>query len=197
MAKRVIQECDLTKQEYDPDETVTLVFKKKGKSGRTYELSSSAATKLEQQLVAGKEAILPEDWQFSGVSRRAATATNSDGRRRRTLEDLETEEGQDDTKFVSKKKAELKEAGVIKDEERQEPAEQVISEALEAPKSKNNGCRHLNKGRIQTTLKGGKRFIYRKCVDCRTNVPEMTTETREAFMNGKTDPDVRARDLNT
>ncbi|MCI0559952.1 MAG: hypothetical protein MN733_15785, partial [Nitrososphaera sp.] len=120
MAKRVIQECDLTKQEYDPEETVTLVIKKKGKqSGRTYELSPSAAAKLEQQLVAGKESILPDDWQFGGTSRRASAETSSDSRRRRTLGDLEAEDEQDDTKFVAKKKAELREAGVIKPEEEQ------------------------------------------------------------------------------
>lgn len=192
MAKRVIQECDLTKQEYDPDETVTLVIKKKGKqSGRTYELSQNAATKLEQQLVAGKEAALLEDWQFGGTGRQLLVPTNSNDKQHRTLGDLEAE---DDSKFVSDKRAELKEAGVIKAEEREEPAESVVSEALGAPKS-NGGCRHLNKGRIQTTLKGSKRFVYRMCADCRTRIPEMTTEERKAFMDGKTDPDVRVRDL--
>ena len=33
MAKRVIQECDLTKQEYDPADTVIITIKKKDKTG--------------------------------------------------------------------------------------------------------------------------------------------------------------------
>ena len=91
MAKRIIQECDLTKQEYDPDETVTLVFKKKGKTnGRTYELSSSAATKLEQQLVAGKEAALEEGWGFTKNNSR--TPRSMEETPVRTLGDLENEE---------------------------------------------------------------------------------------------------------
>jgi hypothetical protein len=202
MGKRVIQECDLTKQEYDPEETVTLVFKKKGKTGRSYDLSPAAATKLEQQLVAGKEAILPEDWQFGGsVSRRERTETAEGGRRRgRTFEDVAGDDVEDDSRFVREKKAELREAGVIHEPEegqeqtREEPTESVIGEAVGAPKSK-DACPHLNKGRIQTTLRGGKRAVYRLCSDCRKRIPEMTTAAKDAFLNGKTDPDVRSRDL--
>ena len=66
MAKRIVQECDLTKTEIpEGDEIVTITIKRQGKkSGRSYELSSKAAAQLEQQLVAGKEAALDENWSF-------------------------------------------------------------------------------------------------------------------------------------
>jgi hypothetical protein len=186
MAKRVIQECDLTKQEYDPDETVVLVIKKKGKqTGRTYELSSSAATKLEQQLVAGKEAALDENWNFS-VSNKPIRATNKPTTR--TLADLESEE-----QIIANKQAELRQAGII-EAEREAPEKPVLSGVIETPVN-SNGCRHLNKSRIQTTLKGGKRFAFRTCADCRIKIPEMTIDEKKAFMSGKPDPDVNMRDL--
>lgn len=187
MAKRVIQECDLTKQEYDPDETVKLTITRNGKKGRTYELSADAANKLEQQLVGGPQ--LPVGWSFGGTVQATVEDRPSGGK---TLGDLEAE---DDAKFVASKKAELREAGVLTDEQREEPQEEVLAETLGAPKN-DNGCRHINKGRIQTTLKGGKRSVYRLCNDCRTRIPEMTAEERRSFMAGKvSDPDVRARDL--
>lgn len=190
MGKRVIIECDLTKQEYDPDGTVTLVLKRAGKkAGRTYELSPDAAAKLEQQLVAGPEAKLPVDWKFIGAS---VSESHPRARPKRTLEDLENEP-EDDSSFVAAKKAELKEAGVIQETPREEPAEIVVSEALGAPKG--SKCPHLNKGRVQTTLKGGKRFAFRTCKECRAKIPMATVEEKEAFMNGKLDSDVRMRDL--
>lgn len=188
MGKRVIIECDLTKQEYDPDGTVTLVFKRAGKkAGRTYELSPDAAAKLEQQLVAGPK--LPSNWIFAGF---AEPESAPRARPKRTLEDLENEP-EDDSSFVAAKKAELKEAGVIQETPREEPTEIVVSEALGAPKG--SKCSHLNKGRVQTTLKGGKRFAFRTCKECRAKIPMATVEEKEAFMNGKLDSDVRMRDL--
>jgi len=185
MGKRVIQECDLTKLEYDPDETVKITITRNGKKGRTYELSADAANKLEQQLVGGPK--LSADWSFGTTTFSREVESNKP----RTLGDLEA----DDASFVADKRAELKEAGVISDEQRQEPEEEILAEPLGAPKS-TNGCRHLNKGRIQTTLKGGKRSIYRLCNDCRTRVPEMTAEERKSFMAGKiADPDVRVREI--
>lgn len=66
MGKRQLFFCDLTKHELkEDDEMVILTLKRKDKkTSRTYEISSEAATKLEQQLVAGSEATLPKNWGF-------------------------------------------------------------------------------------------------------------------------------------
>lgn len=160
MAKRVIQECDLTKQEYDPDETVTIVIKKKGKStGRTYELSPTAAAKLEQQLVAGKEAILGDDWSFSSQS----CDNNSKSTKKITLADLEHE---------------------VQEEEQPEVQQESFytEESLDSriEQKKQELCTHLNKGRIQTTFKDGKRFVYRLCTGCHKRIEEKTASEKRA-----------------
>lgn len=172
MAKRVIQECDLTKQEYDPDETVKITIKRKNKgAGRVYELSPAAASKLEQQLVAGPEAMLPNDWSF-GYSKPDAKTEEP-----QTLADF------DDDQLVASKKSELREAGILREEE----------ETTERTAVNDSGCTHMNKGRIMTTLQDNKRFVYRKCKNCNARVPEMTAEQRQQYMNGKVDPDVRIK----
>jgi RNA polymerase-binding transcription factor DksA len=169
--------CDLTKLEYDPEETVVITIKKKGKSkGRSYDLSPEAASKLEQQLVAGAEAQLTENWSFL----RDAVTTSLEKTKGQTLEDLEDEESQ----FIAEKRASLREEGVS-EEERRQP---------NAPASK---CptRHMNKGRIQTTIRDGKRFAYRKCNDCNADIPEQTAEQRKNYMSGKAPQGVNIRDL--
>lgn len=184
MAKRVIHECDLTKQEIDEDDVLfTLKLAKKGsRSNMTYELSSAAAEKLLAQL-NGRD-VLDKDWSFSNGDYAPATEDSAPSRRR-TLEDLEADavqEAEDDARFVTEKKAALREQGVLHDEEpREEPTDGPVGKALGATK----GCRHMNKGRIQTTMRSGTRFIYRKCTDCRKDIPEMTSEVRQQYMNAK------------
>lgn len=203
MAKRVIHECDLTKQEIDEDEVLfTLKLAKKGsRSNMTYELSSTAAEALLAQLNGRKE--LSENWQFVSPGDMAPTPPGVKGGGRRTLEDLEAEAVQeadekieDDSRFVAEKKAALREQGVLGDEEdeepREEPTDGPVGKALGATTDK---CRHMNKGRIQTTMRGGKRFIYRKCADCRKDIPEMTSEARQSYMKGKAPKGVNIRDL--
>jgi len=188
MAKRVIQECDLTKQEYDPEETVIITIKKKGKAkGRSYDLSPDAAARLEQQLVAGNDAALESYWSFSSHTKKATG--------RRTLEDLEEEEPEGDARVVAEKKRELREAGVLEDESpREVPTDGPVGKVLGVPKSK---CptRHMNKGRIQTTMRDGRRYAYRVCPDCQTRIPEKTADDKLAYRNQKIPKGVNVRDL--
>lgn len=58
-----------------------------------------------------------------------------------------------------------------------------------------SGCRHINRGRIQTTLRQGKRFIYRKCKDCQKDVPEKTTDQKKQYMSGDVPKDINIRSL--
>lgn len=189
MARRVVQECDLTKQEYDPAETVTLVIKRSGKKqGRTYELSAAAAAILEQQLVAGNK--LPDGWGFGGGSRQAPASDG--GQRPRTLGDLDTDteadEKQSDSKFVAAKKREMQEEGVDTEPREKSDDQETILPGIEGDGS---GCLHLNKSPIQTTMVQGKRRIYRTCRDCRKRINEKTKNERTSFLGAKAPPDTR------
>jgi len=195
MAKRVIQECDLTKQEYDPEETVIITIKKKGKTkGRSYDLSPEAAAKLEQQLVADSGAELDEGWHFAnGLAenqpvdlspRQPDKAPVSTGT---TFEEVAAAT---DEKMIAEKRASLKEAGVDEDDREEENPEP--ERALGSVDG--NGCKHLNKGRIQTTLRKGKRHAYRVCRDCGAQIPEMTKAEKQDYMSGKLPADVNLKD---
>ena len=193
MARRVVQECDLTKQEYDPAETVTVVIKRSGKkTGRTYELSAAAAAKLEQQLVSGEK--LPEGWGFGGGTRQGRSEAANEGSGRRTLADLDTDNNSDDTErgddatFVAAKKREMVEEGV--DTEPREKSEDQAT-ILPGMGGDGSGCMHINKSPIQTTMKNGKRHIYRTCRDCRKRISERTVEERAAFLGAKAPSDTR------
>lgn len=172
MAKRIVQECDLTKQEYDPEETVTLVIKRTGKKqGRTYELSAAAATKLEQQLISNNK--LPDNWSFIGKDKETPPE-------KRTLADLDV-----DAEFVAAKKKEMKSEGV-----ETKPHEEQTATIAELAVD-DSGCMHLNKGPIQATMIQGKRKIYRACRDCRTRIPEKTVEEKSTFFGAKAPADTR------
>ena len=184
MARRVIHECDLTKREFDPEneKVFTLSIAVKGKKApMKYELSASTAEKVLAQLNGSN--TLKEDWSFSNGDYAPAVDDTPEERPRRTLGDLEDE---DDSQFVADKKAELREAGLLREED--EPvAESVINVT--------SGCTHINKGPIQTTLRKGKRHIFRRCKECQTKVPEMSSADRQGFMGGQLPADVRLRDL--
>lgn len=183
MAKRTVQECDLTKLEYDPKDTVTIVIKKDGKKGRSYDLSPEAAAKLEQQLTAGPQRKLDANWQF-GASRTDWEAVKTDGPK--TLGEF------DDDSFVAEKKRELKDRGEL-GQEREEPEAPVLAPALGA--SEKSDCLHMNKGPIKTTLRNKKRYAYRNCRQCGKEVAEKSMEDTQAYMAGKLPPDVNIRDL--
>lgn len=192
MAKRVVQECDLTKQEYDPDETVTITFKQKNKArARSYDLSPEAAGKLEQQLVGGPK--LTAEWGFYAAQ--PAASQGRGPRPARTVGDLDREPNEAE-RTIAEKKAELREAGVIPAEENNKPQEAQVSEVTEIVGGKKD-CLHMNKGRIQTTLRDGKRFIFRLCTECRARIPEMSKASRDAFIGGQLNKadDINIREL--
>lgn len=180
MARRTIQECDLSKAECDPEDIVKITIKKAGKKeGRTYELSSASAAKLEQQLVAGQP--LGPDWIFS------SSVPQTKNSQAKTLADLEAEET--DEQFVVQKKRELKDAGIDLDRE------ETIEEPVFSLSSNDDDCRHINKGRIQTTLKNKRRYAYRTCKDCGKKLPEMTSDQRKEYMTGKVPEGIKITDL--
>jgi len=183
MARRVVQECDLTKQEYDPADTVTLVIKKSGKkTGRTYELSAVAAAKLEQQLVSGNK--LPEDWDFVGGARQS----HSENPGRRTFADLDDDSPrEDDASFVTAKKREMIEEGVDTDPREISEDQDIILPGMAV----DGKCLHINKSPINTTMKDGRRHIYRTCRDCRKRINEKTVEEKAAFLGAKAPTDTR------
>jgi hypothetical protein len=191
MAKRTIIECDLTKQEYDPDETVTITFKQKNKArARSYDLSPEAAAKLEQQLVGGPK--LTGEWGFFA---QPAASQGRGSRPARTVGDLDTDAVSAE-RTIADKKAELREAGVIPANVENKPQEAEVSEVTEIVGGKKD-CLHMNKGRIQTTLRDGKRFIFRLCTECRARIPEMPLATKAAYLDGKVNKadDVNIREL--
>lgn len=178
MARRVIQECDLTKQEYDPDETVTISIKKKGKSkARTYDLSPSAAAKLEQQLVAGPDASLAEGWSFFSLLPMPKTH-RIDGD---TFVGASNEDGiEDDTAFVVKKKSELREEGIIGSEaEERDLNGGAVSKAMGVTR---RNCSHMNKSGIKVTSDHKK---YRTCRDCGKALIVQSTKERTAYLTDK------------
>jgi hypothetical protein len=178
MAKRVIQECDLTKQEYDPDETVIITIKKKGKTkGRTYDLSPSAAAKLEQQLVAGSDAALGNDWAFFKVP---SSPTPPQLDNNTVFGDQANDGIEDDSDFVAAKKKELRQEGIIgSEEEERELATGPVSEAVGAVQSK---CSHLNKSGIKVSSDHKK---YRTCNSCNKTILEHSSKDRQDYMNTK------------
>lgn len=185
MAKRVIQECDLTKQEYDPDQTVVLIIKKKGKKvGRTYELSPDAAAKLEQQLVAGIK--LEKHWSFSNQPSfpvpRSIDPIAVIGSSATTTIPTWDETQDNDSQWVEQKKAFLKEEGIIPESG---PPEQA---------SPPGACVHMNKGPVRTTMRNGEQYAYRLCKQCGKQIAEHKREDTKAYISQTPPPDVNLKD---
>jgi len=186
MAKRQIIVCDLTKQETEEDSLVTIIIKIDGKKSRSYDLSPEAAAKLEQQLVGGPK--LTEEWGFYAAQPQAGRGP----RPARTVGDLDTDAVSAE-RTIADKKAELREAGVIPADAENTPQVSEVTEIVGGKKD----CLHMNKGRIQTTLRDGKRFIFRLCTECRARIPEMSKASRDAFIGGQLNKadDINIREL--
>lgn len=174
MARRVVTECDLSKAEYDPAETVTLVIKKNGKkTGRTYELSPQAAAKLEQQLVSGSK--LPDEWFFGGITRSVRPNITIE-------EDLVPEEQeQSDEQIIAAKHA-----------AREEVEEDVEPDSI--PAIDPSICPHRNRSRTHMKMKNGERFAYKICKDCRKMVEVHKRDERIDYANGKVPSDINLKD---
>lgn len=161
MARRTIQECDLTKAEYDPDLTVTITIKKPGKGrGRSYDLSPEAAAKLEQQLVSNHE--LHPHWSFGYAS------PDTEPKEPRSTSSGET----DDDKMVAKKKAQLEEMGV-----------DIKEVTIPKTTSEQKGCTHINKTAISFARKDGNPFAYRTCKECDLILPEKTAKGKKSYLS--------------
>jgi len=190
MAKRVIHECDLSKQEISEDDTIfTLKLTKKGtRSNMTYELSSASAEKLLAQLNSRNE--LDDNWSFEAEVQEVFQPQ----RPKRTLGDLEDEVFEEpeesDAGFVAEKKAELREAGVI-EEERELSSDTPVSKALGAV----DGCTHINKSRIKITMRGKKRFAYRNCIECGKEIEEASAEGKKSYMTAKAPKGTNVRSI--
>ena len=166
MAKRTIQECDLTKREYDPEETVKITIKAAGKrQGRTYELSSHAAQILERQLVSGKP--LADDWDFV-VSRKPT----------RRSEIIDVDEDDNDS-LASRIKSEQRDR-IGNDEEETDVFVELFSEFVPGD---DPDCIHMNKGRVTTTLRDKKKFVYQKCTGCGAEIPVKSSRDNNDYMS--------------
>lgn len=193
MSKRTIHECDLTKLEFDPTEEKVFMLSiavKGRKAPMKYELSSSAAERLLAQL-NGSE-TLSANWSFGDHKAPVARETTRESSKK-TLGDLENEDPiEDDSHFVAEKKKELRAKGVI---DAETPREQPDSGLYQQPAS-SNGCSHLNKGRIQTTMRDKKRYIYRQCNGCGREIEEAKASAKKSYMSGNLPAGVNLKDYN-
>jgi hypothetical protein len=169
MAKRIVQECDLCKGEYDPDDTHIISVKKKGKQkANVYDLCPNCAEKIQQQLVAQSSETLEALWRFGylPVAEADVKCGNPEperevrGSRRAELESLQ----QADNDLISRKDNErrnsLKEAGQTMTEEAE--ATEVPYETVAPAPLEDGSCAHMNRGRIQA-VQG--QFLQ-ECRDC-------------------------------
>ena len=187
MAKRTIYECDLSKEEFDPDEAVIISFKKKGKrTASTFELSPRSAEKLLTQLNGNRE--LPEDWdfvsQFTGptVDLSPEESYQSPSERRETLaQDVDDAElhALEQRKVHRRADAEARrDENEMSDEEEFEAASpSIVGPATVKPSG--DGCPHMNRTRVNLTMRHKKRYAYRTCKDCGVELPESTLAERE------------------
>lgn len=147
MAKRTIQECDLTKQEFDPEKAVIITLKTKDKKGRSYELCPDAAELLERAL----------------VSREAHTIISGTQASTKTLGD--TFDIDENDRLVAEKEA-GREA---------EPVTIGINpDSIELTK-KGGSCTHMNKTRPQVRTIDGKKGFWQQCKDCGSSIKCRTT----------------------
>jgi hypothetical protein len=185
MAKRTIHECDLTKQEMDPEDSFVLVLKKRGKrtKGSEFEISASSAELLLQQLNSNYR--LPQGWSFATIKRPVNIPPDS-------LEDIEVEDLQP-----------LQTAPEVRADLQREPTDEELAgepERWEVARAENRDtshtisgpetvapegdeCIHMNKGRVHLGMKGGRRDAYRLCKDCGAKVPELRQQTRSRLTN--------------
>jgi hypothetical protein len=179
MARRIVQECDLTKQEYDPDLTVTLTIKKGGKkSGRTYELSPEAAEKLEAQLIGSNK--LGSGWFFACVVPAPPLHEQIAEARGLVSTNKMAEPEPEDEEWLKKKRASLTE------EER--PGPEVVAQDA-------GDCTHMNKGPVVATMRGEERYAYRICKNCRKQIPEKRRNQKASYMGARAPDGINIKEL--
>ena len=194
MAKRQVVECDLTKQEVeDAGSLVTITIKAEGKKPRSYDLSPEAAAKLEAQLTATRDQKLDPNWNFSSGSRVSTTANAADFEPEQITTAASRRDGvKDDSAWVSEKKRELKRSGRTKKEpevKKEDIAIEVIAN------DDGSGCPHLNKGRVRMEIREDQQYAYHICRDCGNELPAMTLDQKQAFLQGRAPEGVQLRDI--
>lgn len=155
MARRIINECDLTKKEYDPADTVQITIKAGKKKGRTYELSPEAAEVLERALVS-REAhmIVPQGYSPDYIEE----------------EKKSPPQDEDDENEILIREKEVRN-------------HDDWPETIET--SSSDECSHPNKSRPTLRTVEGKKDLYRKCNDCGEFLIYSTLKEKDAFMRAK------------
>jgi hypothetical protein len=184
MAKRVVQECDLCKGEYDPDETHSIAVKKKGKSkANAYDLCPDCAEKIQQQLVAKSSDGLAPDWSFAAPLDQSFLQAKEPSPARGSRREEVTAEQQEDDDLIARKNAEraaaASEAGQSIPEQAEAPEvpyETVAPEPLE-----DGSCPHMNRGPIRP--RGGQ--FLQECRDCGADLLPNTSDDRGSYMAAK------------
>lgn len=177
MARRIVNECDLSKREFDAKNAVTISLKSKNKKSRSYELSPESAEALEKALVSREShSIIPEDPQR--LYRESEQKTN---KQPQTVGDLMEE---DDDALVARKQKE-------REDFRKELPETDKDNSKESAKKT---CSHMNKSRPTIATKKGKRGFWVKCLDCGIERPAASVSDREAFMSEDVPEGVRVKE---
>jgi hypothetical protein len=154
MARRTVQECDLTKQEFDPEQVVTVTLKSPGKKGRSYELSPTAAEMLEKALVS-REAheVTLVGIAKSTIVERPSFGNNQVVRRAATMADFDV-----DDELIARKDRERLE------EESKTPG--PSSEHKITAAAQESGCSHPSRTPPRIETVDGNRGFWQRCKDC-------------------------------
>ena len=169
MGKRQLVYCDLCKVE--TDDLHLLSLKKSGKKNTNkFEVCEDCTDKLQKQLVAGENA---QEWSFATVRVVAETKP-----------EIIYTDTEDDENNMRR----------LKDQERLETLSSMDIDPVEMETPPDSGdCVHMNKGRVNLTMRNGKKFAYRICKQCRQQIPEHNLGSKDKYRNQKLEKDINLR----
>ncbi len=177
MASRTIQECDLSKTEYDPDSTVTIVFKRKGKRGRQYDLSAESAETLEQAFVSTEAHKIVPVQRMSGHRQDGSSESRPDTEdlsTKRTVGDFDIDS---DDALIAEKERGRKEFN----ETLENHPEEIIT--VQPPVTEEQErCLHANKTPKRPKTVGKKRGFYQECKDCGKLIKARSMKSQRAYL---------------
>jgi hypothetical protein len=155
----MVQTCDLYKTEYDPDQTVTIVFKSKDKrKGQSYDLCPEAAEALQQALVSRVPHRITELSPIGDTPECRLSVTTVPSHPEMDVFQVQTEKALDDDAFITMKLAER---------------------GLE-PKSSEE-CLHLNKTPPRQRTVNGENGFWHICKDCKALIKPTTAKSRKEY----------------
>lgn len=166
------------KTEYDPDETVTITIKQKGKrKGRSYDLCPEAAEALEQALVSKKpHTVVVRGKKITEEVVRTAEMMYSD-------DDLP-----DDDAFISEKMAQR----AAENGDDTPPKSDMEVEAASERVAVGGGmtedgaqCMHPNKTPPRNRTVKGKKGFWHVCKDCGALIKPISAKSREEYHRAK------------